>query len=63
MRTPGDQLDCTSFLADLRELTKLPEANEIKIDSRKQIREYSKFRNLADGFDYDFDLLDDFKLI
>ena len=53
----GDKLNCTTFLEDLQETSGLPIQDKVKIDSRKHIALYSKKGNLADNFDYDFDIV------
>ena len=57
MHPPGDRLNCTSFLDDLESLTKHPIKDKISIDSRKHIALFSRKGNLADDFDFDFDII------
>jgi len=56
LRPLGDRLNCTTFLDDLQESTKVPLKERIKIDSRRHIVEYANKKNLSDNFDYDFDI-------
>ena len=57
MRSTGDQLNCTTFLDDLEECTKLPIKQKVRIDSRRHIVDYANKKNLSDEFDFDFDLI------
>ena len=56
MRSLGDQLNCTTFLEDVTQLSKLPIKDKIRIDSRKHILLYAGKQNLADEFEPDADL-------
>ena len=59
LRTPGEILNCRSFLEDLEATSEMPISRKIKIDSRRHIAAYAQCRNLMDDFDIDFDLTPD----
>ena len=57
LRSPGDKINCVTFLEDLATTSKVPIVEKIKIDSRRQIVGYANKNNLQDGFEIDFDLV------
>ena len=57
MRPLGDVLNCATFLEDLKECSKIPIDEKVKIDSRKHIVAYADKKNLSQNFNIDFDLI------